>query len=392
MKPRVVSLAPMCLDPAHDGASLRVIEVARAFRDLGHPATVIGRDFLLELAPDGGAKSSRIEARWPGRSEAVVRGLLTSGHYNEIKHTSPTWRQAVRAYLRDHDHDIVIIHMLWMIDLLSDLSAAKVIALETHNSEWRLYDRYLDQSRNPLVRRLTNTSRRRLDEVMVGLPKDVILVHISEADLLDHRERRPDLRHLLVPSGCESLPRKNAPDYSVSRKRMIFFGNLANKMNNDALGGFAEEFWPILRDVADFTVAGSNPSATVVELCRCHGWELVPDFTDEAKVDLYERSHFAILPFRYGVGSKLKMLDACGHGIPVLTTRAGNCGGLNLPPFVTVADSPEVWRRVIVDTRSFDPSWSRAADDFASAHSQTEALAPLIQEIEDRIATRAPVS
>jgi hypothetical protein len=61
---------------------------------------------------------------------------------------------------------------------------------------------------------------------------------------------------------------------------------------------------------------------------------------------LYAATHYALAPFTYGTGSKLKLVEACGHGIPVITTRAGITDLPTLPPLVHVTDEPEEWKRI----------------------------------------------
>ena len=68
---------------------------------------------------------------------------------------------------------------------------------------------------------------------------------------------------------------------------------------------------------------------------------------------LYERAHFALLPFSYGAGSKLKLFEAVGRGVPVVATLAGAAGLEELPPNVFVSNSPDEWARHVRTATQF---------------------------------------
>lgn len=107
----------------------------------------------------------------------------------------------------------------------------------------------------------------------------------------------------------------------------------------------ATRFWPSLRTTTEFRVAGSAPPARLMALCSQLGWRLFPNVEERFLDQLYAEAHFAVLPFSYGEGSKLKLFEACGRGVPVLSTRAGVVGVPRLPPLVKVGDEASVWQR-----------------------------------------------
>mgnify|MGYP002404077745 CR=1 FL=1 len=101
--------------------------------------------------------------------------------------------------------------------------------------------------------------------------------------------------------------------------------------------------------------------------------------------ELYSNADFAILPFAYGAGSKLKLFEACSHGVTVLATRAA-VAGVDVPESVRVADSPDQWREaVLAGPGPLDPeisieyarqnSWPVLADKYLSIIAE----APLVE-------------
>jgi glycosyltransferase involved in cell wall biosynthesis len=214
-------------------------------------------------------------------------------------------------------------------------------------------------------------------------------MHVSERDSGLYRQLRPDLRHIVVENGTSIRLREVIPDYAGQEKRiLIFVGNLSAKMNYDALKHFATRFWPSLREYAGFRVVGSHPPAHVEKLCETKGWKLYANVSEDCLQRLYSEAHFAALPFAYGEGSKLKLFEACGRGVPALSTHCGVVGVKQLPALVTVSDDPQVWRKRVIETRSLaeteldqlirfaeEFSWSKLAEKVLNAAQDCPAIA-----------------
>jgi glycosyltransferase involved in cell wall biosynthesis len=113
---------------------------------------------------------------------------------------------------------------------------------------------------------------------------------------------------------------------------LIFVGNLSYQPNHDGLLWFLGDVWPGLRDVVpgvSLMVAGSNPDQQLRRLCQQDGVELIVNPQD--LMPLYRLADAAIVPLRFGSGSRIKILEAGAHGVPVISTFAG-AEGLNLHP------------------------------------------------------------
>ena len=119
------------------------------------------------------------------------------------------------------------------------------------------------------------------------------------------------------------------------------------QQNQDALLHFSKVFWPSLRGTARLQVAGANPSPAITALCAAQGWELYSNVSDAELEALYAAAHYALAPFEYGTGSKLKLIEACARGVPVITTEAGATGLIRHPPYVHVSDKSEQWKRIV---------------------------------------------
>lgn len=361
--PKCLTLAPMAFYPPMMGDSKRVHRIARALLRHGVDGLCVGKDFLYR--GDDDVKRSPKPIRVPSRREVGVRAFLKRAHYNEVKHPTAEWLEFARPYLEDPSFDVVYCQFLFTYPTIAPFVKGRPLFVDTNNSEWGWYDRFAESTSSPLVKAVCGFSKRRADEMLASLPSDAIMVHVSQADLEDYQSRRPELMHLVVPNGADTMPRENVPDYvAPGKKNLLFFGSLGGKMSQDSLDYFARDFWPTLKDDAHMIVAGSHPTESIMALCQQNGWELRKDLTEEQVTQVYDETHYAILPFTYGAGSKLKMMDACGRGVPVLSTKAGAVGQDWLPNFVTIDESPQAWLAKIRSSEGAGADWRGQVDEF----------------------------
>ncbi|MDP9148722.1 MAG: glycosyltransferase family 4 protein [Myxococcota bacterium] len=153
---------------------------------------------------------------------------------------------------------------------------------------------------------------------------------------------------VIVPNGV-SLPGNGSPSSgprpsSRGAPRIAFLGNLGYAPNADAVAFFARDVLPLLRmqlPAATFDVLG--PGATP-ELVAAHG-PLVRfrGFVEDLGEALSEYD-MLVAPIRFGGGTKLKVLDAMAHRIPLVTTSVG-AEGLSLihREHAWIADSAEAF-------------------------------------------------
>ncbi len=353
---RVLNLAPHCTLPPKDGADRRAWHLHESLAPLGVEECFIGRSIVV----DGGKEKPLpgMESSWRNRKSLAALAAFVSGKsYWEFKMLTPAFLREVTAH-RPEDFHATIIHFLYSLPLLKQWRGRKIrLLVETHNYDPAIYAGLRDVSRNPLLRYLCDQASRNAITALKALPRGTTLIHVSEADAAAYRKVRADLRHEVIENGCRVAPRASAPDYlTTEKKQLIFVGSLSTQMNQDALLNFSRVYWPSLRGVARMRVVGSNPSSGLATLCIAEGWELCPNVSEAELEGFYTSAHFAVAPFAYGAGSKLKLMEACGRGVPMLSTQAGVTGMSTIPPCVHVTDEPKEWKRLLQE-------WTPTAQD-----------------------------
>jgi len=339
---RIIVLAPHAFLPPKDGADRRAWHLFEAMAAGGLSATFIARTAVVLSGAPPVPHSPNLSWR-DHKDIAALAALVTGKDYWELKMLRPgVWRALNQAIVTPFD--TVMVNFLYATPLLKRIPKPYRLLVDTHNYDPGCFKALAEAASNPILRVLCRRAAANSVRVLAKLPMGTVMVHVSQRDADLYRRHRPDLNHVVVENGTSIKPRSQAPDYAAGKKRaLMFVGSLSAKMNQDALAHFARHFWPRLRKIAEFRVVGSLPPNQVRSLCSQEGWKLFESVSDEQLDRLYEQAHFAVLPFAYGEGSKLKLLEACGHGVPVIATSAGAVGVLHLPSMVTVSDEVDAW-------------------------------------------------
>lgn len=101
---------------------------------------------------------------------------------------------------------------------------------------------------------------------------------------------------------------------------LLFVGNLSYYSNIDAVQFLIKNIIPYLSKSLKIVIAGSNPSATVLELASGNTRvELMPDVIDIKSV--YNRAKIFLAPITKGTGMQNKILEALASGCEVICSK-----------------------------------------------------------------------
>ncbi len=182
------------------------------------------------------------------------------------------------------------------------------------------------------------------------------------------RSYRGTARVETIPNGV-ALPERDA---AAERPfEFLFVGTMNYYPNMEAVTHFAGEIWPAIRrsrPEARLRVVGVNPPASVRALAG-DGIEVTGGVPEVAPY--YRTSKVFVVPLLSGSGTRLKILEAAGHGLPIVSTSIG-AEGLEFEDGreIALADTPEAFARACL--RLLDqPEEARAMGE--AAHARVEA-------------------
>jgi glycosyltransferase involved in cell wall biosynthesis len=175
-----------------------------------------------------------------------------------------------------------------------------------------------------------------------SLPKRFTHVVVAKSEDREFFAPADRERVSVVPNGI-TVPVAARPEPSVANM-ILFIGTLGYGPNIDAVRWFASEVLPLIwNESADarFVVAGYGSAQALSDVCRderCTVHESPPDLGP-----LYDAAAVVVTPVRMGGGTRIKILEALGHGRAVVSTSfaaegLGLRGGIDLEFADTAAD------------------------------------------------------
>jgi glycosyltransferase involved in cell wall biosynthesis len=190
----------------------------------------------------------------------------------------------------------------------------------------------------------------------IWLPRFQLLVACSDAHARRIGAAHPRSRTVVVPNTV-LLPSALHRQRNATR-HLLFVGNLSYLPNVDGIAGFVRDVLPRLRarfgDGVVLRIAGSAPVAEVVALASLPGVELIVDPADLAPH--YAWADLAVIPLTAGGGTRIKLIEAFAHCLPVVATTVGTEGvDARHGTHLLIADEPaafaEACSRLLSDRR-----------------------------------------
>jgi len=232
-------------------------------------------------------------------------------------------------------------------------AGVRVVA-DTHNVEHEVLARSAAVARSPLHRtycRVQAAVTRRDERRFARAVSEVWAT--SERDARHFAEARGDNRVGVVPNGirpqadrrfCSSLQRPAPRRAPV----LLFVGLMSYFPNRDAVAYFLDQIFPRIRTrvpLARFVVVGAAPPRGVRSLAS----DRVTIVGRVSSVAPYLREAAVfVAPLRCGGGTRVKVLEAMLHRVPVVSTSLA-CEGLAVRDgeSILVADRPEVFAEAV---------------------------------------------
>jgi polysaccharide biosynthesis protein PslH len=132
------------------------------------------------------------------------------------------------------------------------------------------------------------------------------------------RHRHPALAPAVVPNSVRIPDAARRQDDGAT---LVFVGSLGYPPNADGMLWFIDEIWPAIRAAnpgARLRIAGSGAPRALRALGHRRGIELL-GFVDDLDA-LYAGATLAVAPLLAGGGTRIKLLEAAAHQVPIVAT------------------------------------------------------------------------
>ncbi len=352
---KVLVLAPHLNFPARDGADLVVDRLWSNVSRLTGEVHILGCCEHRVFVSGAVKSSSSFPNSARSKANAAARTIFFSSHYTLEKFVTGAFISKATQLLAEQKFDLLVCSYFSTADRFLKHAGDTTMLVYTHNDDFKLFQNMKSHSSN-VVQTIVAKNSIRWTTRRAQRAKEIVFLHVSQADAAGWTDNIGAHRNIIVPVGCEVRDRPQRRNLRMTDEvQLLFVGSLGVKMNYDALEFFVQRFWPELVKATSgsvrMTVLGSNPSEKVVALCASQGFRLIPNASEDELIGSYQAADFAVLPFPYSTGSKLKLVESLSFGVPYLaTSKVFDPAFLNLPGCV-VSDDPADWVRQIVESR-----------------------------------------
>ncbi len=336
MKALVVSPDPPY--PPDRGSNIRIYHSAArllryhtvrglAFNEQG------GRQEALTSPKDQVYNKFEFHGEPAGKLKSAAQSVLNVTTYRRAKFDDPQFRRRLRSIVDEEEFDLVWVHFLNSLGLLYDTGALEKlngvpVVLDQHNDMERFWRPKEGQGN------IFDWGWARWNEWHVRRLRGKVLRHcsailsVSPEDARSTREVAPEnVPVWVVPNGVDLAHFEDVQWKSSDSNRLLFVGSLDVRMNVDAVTWFVQSIFPKIRDQipdVQFDIVGRSPTSKVQALGNQEGVRVTGRVEDLRPY--YEQATVAVVPFRFGGGTKLKVPEAMAANVPVVSTSVGSQG------------------------------------------------------------------
>lgn len=323
---RILFLSPRQSWPANSGAKLRDLYLARGLAQAADLTYLFFGDSTAaaELERQLGRAHNVVPPRKYSAAK-ILRGLIGSQPLPILNYTSPEMADAISA-LRGNAFDIVhldSIHMAGYLSVIRECWPKAIVILDWHNIESEGMLRFAESTASLPRRfygRYTAATLRRVEgRLLAGLQGHLVCSDRERGLLL---ARNPKARIAVIDNGVDAAGFATAS--TTPSNRLIFVGQMGYGPNADGAVWFVNEIWPVVRrgfPALSLFLVGADPGPAVRALSAQPGVTVTGTVPDVRSY--YEGALAAVVPLRTGAGTRLKILEAMGAGVPVISTSIG---------------------------------------------------------------------
>lgn len=342
------------LHPTTRGGSIRTLEMLKwlnrwhdvHYLALEKPTATEG----MARAGEYCAKAFRIDHEAPPRLSPrflmqAVGNLLSPLPLAVTRYVSAPLLARMRELHRQERYDRIVADFLFSAPNVDPL--AKCILFQ-HNVETMIWQRHAGTAANAAGRWFFGQQARRMERYEHQACREAgSVIAVSAEDAGRMREMFDLPRVDWVPTGVnlEYFDPPPAQDTAVPapQPELVFVGSMDWLPNIDGIRWFAQEVWPLIRErqpQVRLAIVGRMPPAEITALAerdpRITVTGTVPDVRP-----YFWGGQVSVVPLRIGGGTRLKIFEAIGAKIPVVSTTIG-AEGLPLVPgeHIAIGDTP----------------------------------------------------
>lgn len=331
-------LSPYLPWPLYGGSSVRIYNILKGLHEKGHTITLLaGGDEEGEIFHEQiGLFCEKIytyKLKKANHFTFFIRALFSKLPYPADKFKSKSLGKKIKELLENNNFDLIWVNFLIMLTPIpQNIKNEKQlkILLDQHEFEDSVYKDYILKGNFfEKIFSLINLIKLKILKKKF-LPLVNIILCVSEIEKnLTEKQIYGQTKVIMAPNGVEDayFEKKYFGDKA---NIIILCSNISVKRNSDAILWFGRKIFPSIKKQigdAEFWVVGAGKNNGISRLDKIDGIKIIGEVKDIS--EYYQRAKVFVSPYRFGAGTKLKVLEAMASGIPVVSTSIG-CRGIEV--------------------------------------------------------------
>jgi len=334
-------ISPYLPWPLYGGNMMRIFGILKELSCRGH-------EIFLLAGYSGPAPSSenpvlslcrKVEFYVPPASsqrshplKSGLRSFFSPYPYVASKFGSKEIRLAIRRILTTKRFDLIFANFAFLADSIPrKVAQGTPVVLDEHESEgllWRQYWRQGGVARRAFavlnLLKLTWFQKRlasRIDAILCASDRET---EFARSFIPNH------VGLWTVPNGIDADSYTSLLAARRDSPAIILCAGFSVYRNREAALWFAQRIFPRVRQEisnAELWIVGADPNPEVWALNKTSGIHVTGTVEDVRPY--YQKAAVAVAPYRYGEGTKLKVLEAMASGVPTVATAIG-CQGIDV--------------------------------------------------------------
>ena len=333
---RILVIDARVLMPDQDSGSLRMFNVLKILRNMGHKVTFVPSNLLYDPHYTPLLQAAGIECRNRPHETLIEDYLEQHGsEFNTVILSRADYADRYINPVREHCPAARIVFDTVDLHFLREQREAELSGKEED---------------------MNSATLRKVQELNIARKADITLV-VSPVEIELFREEAPDVDVRLLSNIHSIYPTAGS---FAERQDILFIGGYEHPPNVDAMTWFLDEIMPRVVEanpaIRLHIVGGHLPEALAA---RASDNVLIDGFVADI-TPLFNSIRLSIAPLRYGAGVKGKINSSLSYGVPmVATSMAAEGMGLVHEKDILIADDPEAFAREVVRLYDDEALWQQ---------------------------------
>ena len=326
--------------PDRDSGSVRMFQLLKLLRQLGHRVTFIP-DNLANTAPYAGELQKRgIEVFYHPYVKNIRDFLIAQGSRFDAVVLSRC------DFARKHIENVRL------------YAPQSPIIFDTVDLHSLRTDREAQVTCDPHVRQKA-AEKQQVEDELIEVADETWVVSPVEQQLL---QKKWPHKSIQLVSNIVDVPGSRTP--FALRRDWLFIGGFQHTPNTDAVLFFLRKIYPIVSSrlsEAKFYIIGDKPPPEIVALATER--VIVAGLQRDAR-PFFDSVKLSVAPLRFGAGVKGKINQSMALGVPVVATSVATEGmELNDHEDVLLADEPEEFAQALIEVYESEELWNRLSEN-----------------------------